>query len=66
MGAPLLTFDDGPSESTAEILDLLGGYGVRATFFVPAMYAIVSRDGRILEEPPLASLRLRCALRASA
>jgi peptidoglycan/xylan/chitin deacetylase (PgdA/CDA1 family) len=34
MGAPLLTFDDGPSESTAEILDLLGGYGVRATFFV--------------------------------
>jgi peptidoglycan-N-acetylglucosamine deacetylase len=34
MNAPLLTFDDGPSESTAEILDLLRGYGIQATFFV--------------------------------
>jgi peptidoglycan/xylan/chitin deacetylase (PgdA/CDA1 family) len=33
MSAPLLTFDDGPSESTAEILDLLRDYGIRATFF---------------------------------
>ena len=30
-----LTFDDGPDpQSTAEILDLLREYGVRATFFV--------------------------------
>jgi peptidoglycan-N-acetylglucosamine deacetylase len=29
-----LTFDDGPSESTPEILDLLASQGVAATFFV--------------------------------
>jgi peptidoglycan-N-acetylglucosamine deacetylase len=29
-----LTFDDGPSESTPELLDLLDRYGVRATFFM--------------------------------
>ena len=29
-----LTFDDGPSENTAEILDILKEYGVKATFFV--------------------------------
>ncbi len=29
-----LTFDDGPSESTPEVLDLLAELGVRATFFV--------------------------------
>lgn len=34
MTRPLLTFDDGPSESTAEILDLLRDYGISATFFV--------------------------------
>jgi peptidoglycan/xylan/chitin deacetylase (PgdA/CDA1 family) len=34
MEAPRLTFDDGPSESTAEIVDLLCEYGVPATFFV--------------------------------
>ncbi len=28
-----LTFDDGPSESTPELLELLAGRGVRATFF---------------------------------
>jgi peptidoglycan/xylan/chitin deacetylase (PgdA/CDA1 family) len=28
-----LTFDDGPSESTPAILEILDGYGVRATFF---------------------------------
>jgi peptidoglycan/xylan/chitin deacetylase (PgdA/CDA1 family) len=28
-----LTFDDGPSESTPEILEILGAYGVTATFF---------------------------------
>ncbi len=29
-----LTFDDGPSEYTGEILDILAEYGVKATFFV--------------------------------
>ncbi|KAL4924835.1 chitin deacetylase [Aspergillus undulatus] len=29
-----LTFDDGPSEYTPQLLDLLGQYGARATFFV--------------------------------
>jgi peptidoglycan/xylan/chitin deacetylase (PgdA/CDA1 family) len=29
-----LTFDDGPSESTPALLDLLSRYGIRATFFM--------------------------------
>lgn len=29
-----LTFDDGPSENTEKILDILAEYGVKATFFV--------------------------------
>lgn len=29
-----LTFDDGPSSSTSDILDILDEYGVKATFFV--------------------------------
>lgn len=29
-----LTFDDGPSEVTSEILDILKEYGIKATFFV--------------------------------
>ena len=29
-----LTFDDGPSEHTARLLDILNKYGVKATFFV--------------------------------
>ncbi len=32
--APLLTFDDGPSDSTTEILDLLAEYQINAIFFV--------------------------------
>jgi len=31
--AVALTFDDGPSESTPELLEILGQYGVPATFF---------------------------------
>lgn len=31
---PVLTFDDGPAEDTKELLDVLGRYGVTATFFV--------------------------------
>ena len=29
-----LTFDDGPSENTAKVLDILDAYGIKATFFV--------------------------------
>ena len=29
-----LTFDDGPSENTAAVLDILDRYGIKATFFV--------------------------------
>lgn len=29
-----LTFDDGPSENTADVLDILDQYGIKATFFV--------------------------------
>jgi peptidoglycan/xylan/chitin deacetylase (PgdA/CDA1 family) len=29
-----LTFDDGPSESTPELLDMLAGFGAQATFFL--------------------------------
>ena len=32
-----LTFDDGPSEYTDELLDILGKYDVKATFFVTGM-----------------------------
>lgn len=39
-----LTFDDGPSKRTEEILDILDEYGVKATFFV------VGKDGEHVEE----------------
>ena len=39
MDAPLLTFDDGPSDSTAEILDLLAARGVKAIFYVIGLRA---------------------------
>ena len=32
-----LTFDDGPSEHTGRLLDVLAKYGVKATFFVTSM-----------------------------
>lgn len=43
-----LTFDDGPVFRTAEILETLGGYGARATFFlvgrkIPGQEALVRR-----------------------
>jgi peptidoglycan/xylan/chitin deacetylase (PgdA/CDA1 family) len=34
-----LTFDDGPSESTLEVLELLARYGARATFFQVGAHA---------------------------
>ena len=33
-----LTFDDGPSPVTTQILDILDAYGVKATFFVTAQF----------------------------
>ena len=32
-----LTFDDGPSENTEKVLDILDQYGAHATFFVTGM-----------------------------
>jgi peptidoglycan/xylan/chitin deacetylase (PgdA/CDA1 family) len=37
--AMALTFDDGPGESTAEVLSLLEQYGAKATFFVCGCHA---------------------------
>jgi peptidoglycan/xylan/chitin deacetylase (PgdA/CDA1 family) len=50
---PLLTFDDGPSEWTEPLLEVLRHYSVRATFFVigerarerPHLVEAVARDG---------------------
>ena len=33
-----LTFDDGPSENTQRVLDVLDQYGIKATFFVTGMH----------------------------
>lgn len=33
-----LTFDDGPSENTQAVLDILDAYGIKATFFVTGMH----------------------------
>jgi peptidoglycan/xylan/chitin deacetylase (PgdA/CDA1 family) len=42
---PLLTFDDGPSESTGEILDLLAAYGINnAIFYVIGLRAAQRPD----------------------
>ena len=51
-----LTFDDGPSESTPEILDILAGYGIPATFFqvganverLPAIARAVAAGGHAI------------------
>lgn len=47
-----LTFDDGPSERTAEILDILAEYDVKATFFVTGKEDEESRElyRRIVDE----------------
>ncbi len=39
MHAPLLTFDDGPSDATAEILDLLSAHRLKAIFYVIGLRA---------------------------
>ena len=51
-----LTFDDGPSENTEEILDILAEYGVKASFFVTgqageeaeALYRRIAEEGHTL------------------
>lgn len=47
-----LTFDDGPSERTAEILDILAEYDIKATFFVTGKEDEASRGlyKRIVDE----------------
>ncbi len=45
-----LTFDDGPSEYTDEILDILAEYDVKATFFVLAKEGYDEQYNRIVEE----------------
>ncbi len=47
-----LTFDDGPSTYTEEILDILDRYGVKATFFVVGREGSQAQDAlrRIVEE----------------
>ena len=45
-----LTFDDGPSENTDKILDILDEYGVKATFFVVGKEGYTEEYQRIVEE----------------
>lgn len=47
-----LTFDDGPSKNTAEILDILDEYNIKATFFVVGKTDSYSKDiyKRIVDE----------------
>ncbi|MCR5808168.1 MAG: polysaccharide deacetylase family protein [Clostridiales bacterium] len=47
-----LTFDDGPSKNTPEVLDILKKYGVKATFFTVGRFVSVYPDTakRIVEE----------------
>ena len=45
-----LTFDDGPSSSTDEILNILNQYGVKATFFVVGKSGYNTQYKRIVEE----------------
>ncbi|MNO19245.1 Peptidoglycan-N-acetylglucosamine deacetylase [compost metagenome] len=47
-----LTFDDGPSATTSELLDILDKYGIKATFFMlgPGMNRYPAQVKRIVEE----------------
>jgi len=45
-----LTFDDGPSEHTREILDILNKYHIKATFFVTGMNADYSHMIHTIQE----------------
>lgn len=46
--AVFLTFDDGPSENTRAVLDVLDAYGVRATFFLVGRQVVAHPD--VVEE----------------
>lgn len=45
-----LTFDDGPSQNTDKILDILDRYGVKATFFVVGKNNYTEQYRRIVED----------------
>ncbi|AUS94995.1 hypothetical protein CDQ84_12980 [Clostridium thermosuccinogenes] len=45
-----LTFDDGPSENTEKVLDILSKYKIKATFFVVGRQNMPERYKRILKE----------------
>ncbi|MBE5876089.1 MAG: polysaccharide deacetylase [Lachnospiraceae bacterium] len=45
-----LTFDDGPSAYTDDILDILDAYGVKATFFVVGKQGYTEQYQRIVDE----------------
>lgn len=45
-----LTFDDGPSQNTDKILDILDRYGVKATFFVVGKNNYAEQYRRIVED----------------
>ena len=45
-----LTFDDGPSAYTDDILDILDAYGVKATFFVVGKKGYTEQYQRIVDE----------------
>lgn len=40
----VLTFDDGPSKNTADLLDMLKSYGIKATFFLLGAQAVHHQD----------------------
>lgn len=45
-----LTFDDGPSNNTEQILDILDAYGVKATFFVVGKDGYTKEYQRIVDD----------------
>jgi peptidoglycan-N-acetylglucosamine deacetylase len=65
-GMLALTFDDGPSAYTAELLDVLARNNVRATFFVvgsrvrhhPEVMARMMRDGHVIANHSFSHARL--------
>lgn len=67
-----LTFDDGPSESTPQLLELLGRAGARATFFVcganaarlPELTRAIVREGHELGNHSWSHLRFDFTSRA--
>lgn len=62
-----LTFDDGPDESTEQILDVLKQYGVKATFFVvgdncrryPDILKRIAKEGHEIENHTYSHLKFK-------